>query len=81
MAEKLELTEAEWQDRLTGEQYEILRRKGTERAFTGAYVDEHSPGVYRCAGLRSGALSLGGQVRLREPGGRASSSPRSSTAS
>ncbi len=50
MAEKLELTDAEWQDRLTGEQYEILRRKGTERAFTGAYVDEHSPGVYRCAG-------------------------------
>lgn len=50
MAEKLELTDAEWQDRLTSEQYEILRRKGTERAFTGAYVDEHSPGVYRCAG-------------------------------
>ncbi len=50
MPEKVELTEAEWQDRLTSEQYEILRRKGTERAFTGAYVDEHSPGVYRCAG-------------------------------
>ena len=50
MPEKVELTEAEWQDRLTPEQYEILRRKGTERAFTGAYVDEHSPGVYRCAG-------------------------------
>ena len=50
MAEKVELTDAEWQDRLTDEQYEILRRKGTERAFTGAYVDEHSPGVYRCAG-------------------------------
>ena len=53
MPEKLELTEAEWQDRLTSEQYEILRRKGTERAFTGAYVDEHSPGVYRCAGCGS----------------------------
>ncbi len=50
MPEKPELTEAEWQDRLTSEQYEILRRKGTERAFTGAYVDEHAPGVYRCAG-------------------------------
>ena len=50
MAQKLELTDAEWQDRLTREQYEILRRKGTERAFTGAYADEHSPGVYRCAG-------------------------------
>ncbi len=53
MTEKLELTDAEWQDRLTGEQYEILRRKGTERAFTGTYNDEHSPGIYRCAGCGS----------------------------
>ena len=45
MTEKLELTEAEWQERLTREQYEILRRNGTERAFTGAYWDEHAPGV------------------------------------
>lgn len=50
MIEKLELTDAEWQDRLTSEQYEILRRKGTERAFTGTYCDAHSPGIYRCAG-------------------------------
>ena len=50
METKMELTEEEWRSRLTPEQYEILRRKGTERAFTGAYVDEHSAGVYRCAG-------------------------------
>jgi peptide-methionine (R)-S-oxide reductase len=43
-------TEAEWQERLTPEQYDILRRKGTERPFTGRYVDEKTPGVYRCAG-------------------------------
>ncbi len=40
--------DAEWQKRLTLEQFKVARLKGTERAFTGAYWDNHEPGVYRC---------------------------------
>ena len=47
---KVHKSDAEWRAELTPEQYEILRRKGTERAFTGKYNDTKDPGIYRCAG-------------------------------
>jgi len=53
MAEKVEKTEQEWREELSPEQYRVLRDKGTERAFTGAYHDTKEPGVYRCAGCGS----------------------------
>ena len=43
-------SEAEWRAELTPEQYRILRQKGTERAFSGAYWDTKTPGDYVCAG-------------------------------
>jgi peptide-methionine (R)-S-oxide reductase len=50
--DKLILTEKEWKERLTPEQYHVLRKKGTEHAFTGDYWDWKEPGVYLCAGCR-----------------------------
>jgi peptide-methionine (R)-S-oxide reductase len=43
-------SDAEWKKTLSPEQYEVLRRKGTERAFTGRYHNSKEKGVYRCAG-------------------------------
>ena len=49
MERKVIKSEEEWRAELTSEQYEVCRRKGTERAFTGQYWNNHEAGVYRCA--------------------------------
>jgi peptide-methionine (R)-S-oxide reductase len=46
--EKVTKTDAEWQKQLTPEQFEVARKAGTERAFTGKYWDNHENGVYTC---------------------------------
>lgn len=48
MREKIVKSEQEWRKLLTAEQFEIARKKGTERAFTGAYWNNHDQGTYRC---------------------------------
>jgi peptide-methionine (R)-S-oxide reductase len=48
MSEKVTKTDAEWREQLSPQQYEVARRKGTERAFTGELWDNHDEGVYIC---------------------------------
>ncbi|MEM7619019.1 MAG: peptide-methionine (R)-S-oxide reductase MsrB [Pseudomonadota bacterium] len=48
--ERLELSDEEWRKRLTSEQYRILRKEGTERAFTSELNNEKREGVYHCVG-------------------------------
>jgi len=46
----VQLSDEEWRERLTPEQYQVLRRQGTEPAFTGRYWNVKDDGIYRCAG-------------------------------
>lgn len=49
MIEKLHLSEEEWKERLTPEEYRVLRQHGTERAWEGCFVGTKEPGIYVCA--------------------------------
>jgi len=48
MSDKIRKSDDEWRQKLTPEQFAVARQKGTERAFSGAYWDNHDAGVYRC---------------------------------
>src|SRR4051795_8576170 len=49
MEAKVEKSEEQWREQLTPEEYEVLRRHGTEPPFTGRYVHSKDDGIYRCA--------------------------------
>ena len=47
-AQRVEMSETQWQERLSPEEYQVLRQAGTEAPFTGEYTDTKTTGVYRC---------------------------------
>ncbi len=62
MDDKVKKSDAEWRQALTAEQFNVTRKKGTERAFTGEYWDHHAAGTYRC--VCCGAPLFGSQAKF-----------------
>ena len=63
-SDRLPTTDAEWRERLTQTQFEVARKAGTERAFTGEYWDCHDDGTYVCL-LRRAPVLVRHEVRVR----------------
>jgi peptide-methionine (R)-S-oxide reductase len=63
---RVELTDGEWRERLGSERYRIMREKGTERAFSGAYLNEWRAGTYACAACDHPLFSS--EDKYEEPG-------------
>ena len=59
VSKKVEKTDQEWREELSPSEYQILREKGTERAFTGEYWNEKRDGTYRCRGCGTPLFSSG----------------------
>jgi peptide-methionine (R)-S-oxide reductase len=53
MTDRVELSESEWREKLSAQEYQILRLKGTERAGTGKYNKHYEEGTYVCAGCKA----------------------------
>lgn len=59
MADKLNLPDAEWRKRLTPEEYQVLRKHGTEYPGTGCFLGTKTPGTYVCAGCNNPLFKSG----------------------
>ena len=67
MAPEVTKSDEEWRSQLSPEQYQVLRRAGTERAWSGKYVHNHDDGSYRCAGC--GALLFDSSTKFESGSG------------
>jgi peptide-methionine (R)-S-oxide reductase len=59
MADKLKLSDDEWKKRLTPEEFDVLRKHGTERPYLGCFVGTKDPGTYVCAGCGNPLFKAG----------------------